>query len=121
MLMDQWLVARDWLLPAIDLCHGTQDENTVFVQLLAKTYKLWLFQRSAIVTEFQCFPTGLKLMHWFLVGGDKDEIKSMESPMIEFARANGCGGVSNAGREGWKRELAPMGYEYSCTVLFKRI
>ena len=45
----------------------------------------------------------------------------MDDSAVEFAKMNGCTGMSIAGRKGWKRVLKDKGYLETFTVLGKDI
>jgi len=82
--------------------------------------QFWPAPRGCAVTEIIKYPQK-KVLHIFLAGGDMDQILDMDSSAVEFAKMNGCTGMSIAGRRGWKRVLKNKGYEETFTVLGKDI
>jgi len=50
-----------------------------------------------------------------------DQIVDMDESAAEFARQNGCTGMTIAGRKGWQKVLKDKGYEPAFTVLSKDI
>jgi len=50
-----------------------------------------------------------------------DQIIDMDSSAVEFAKMNGCTGMSIAGRKGWAKVLKEKGYRETFTVLGKDI
>ena len=82
--------------------------------------QFWPAPRGCAVTEIIAFPQK-KVLHIFLAGGEMDQIIDMDSSAVEFAKMNGCTGMSIAGRKGWSRVLKDKGYEEAYTVLTKDI
>lgn len=82
-------------------------------------FVLWQGERSAIVTEIQDYPRA-KFLHFFLAGGDIEELARMV-PYIEAAgRKLGCTHMSLGGRRGWlKSFLKDQGYAEAWTVMLK--
>lgn len=81
----------------------------------------WPGERSAIVTEFIDYPRH-KALHFWLSGGDMDELVERMQPIIEaWGRALGCTHSGVAGREGWKRVLNAKGYRERVTILTKEL
>ena len=72
------------------------------------------------MTEIVSYPQK-KVLHIFLAGGEMDQIVDMDSSAVEFAKMNGCTGMSIAGRKGWARVLTEKGYQETYTVLGKDI
>ncbi len=72
------------------------------------------------MTEIVSYPQK-KVLHIFLAGGEMDQIVDMDSSAVEFAKMNGCTGMSIAGRKGWAKVLKEKGYQETYTVLGKDI
>ena len=120
MIFEAWIKCREWLLPAIELTNGTHNEDDVLRELMRGKLTLWPGERSAIVTEFVEYDTGKKkTLHFFLVGGDMDELLAMEPKIAEWGKSKGCGMMSCAGRKGWEKVLEPNGYKLGCVYLYK--
>jgi hypothetical protein len=103
-LIPEWSRCRVWLLEALKLCDGSHSEEDVLAGLLQSHYQLWPGKNSAIVTEVNVTPR-LKAVNFWLVAGDLDEVKSMEAPILEWARSIGCTKALASGRRGWERAL----------------
>jgi hypothetical protein len=103
-VFETWSRAREHLLDAIEQTNGTHNEDDVLLMLLNGTHgsKLWLFEKSALITEFINFPR-LKALNVWLVGGDLDELRTVEPQLIEYAKQNQCIRISGGGRFGWSR------------------
>lgn len=65
--------------------------------------QLWPAPTSAIVTELITYPTGVKVVNFFLAGGNMAEVKSLYHIVLQWARAEGCTRASFTGRRGWER------------------
>lgn len=103
--MKEWLVARQWILPAV-----TDEDDTepvIVARLLAGTAQLWLGSRSAMVTEMNGDPRAL---HVWLGGGDLHELLSFTPGVAAYARTWGCSELTLQGRKGWARALRHLGF-----------
>lgn len=117
-ILTLWPQAHPLLAPAIDMMHGLHDGGTVLAALLERRAELWTGKQSAVITEFVEYPLG-RCLHFWLAGGDLEELKTMEPEIIAWGKTQGCVGASISGRRGWLRELPD--YKEAATVMFKRI
>lgn len=117
-ILTLWPKVYPLLQPAIDLMQGLHDGASVLGMLLERRAELWPGKASAIVTEFVDYPHG-RCLHFWLAGGDLDELRRMEPEIIAWGRERGCIMVSISGRRGWLRALE--GYEEAATLMYKRI
>ncbi len=82
--------------------------------------KIWTGDVSAIVAALKLYPTGIFDIHGLCATGDLEEITASLIPQAEeFGRGLGCAGALIESRAGWKRQLAPSGYEVHQTSLRK--
>ncbi|NBW13799.1 MAG: hypothetical protein EBR82_37940 [Caulobacteraceae bacterium] len=73
---------------------------------------IWPNERSALFLKFNDYPNGEKVIEVGPAGGDLEEILASVPRIEAWARANGrTQAIVYAGREGWRRALAPQGYE----------
>lgn len=119
-LMEEWGKAREYLLPALEYCGGTHSEDDIICGLIQGQYKLWLWEKSAHLTEFRQYPR-MKALNIFLVGGDMEELFAHEPKICAFALKNGATRITNGGRVGWERALIPLGYQKLGIVMAKDI
>ena len=98
----EWQKARDWILPALDYGHGTHSEDDIIVRILSGEYKLWLFEKSAVVTNMIQWPQ-FRAFNVFLAGGDMEDLKSHQCEMERWAASQGCKQACSGGRDGWGR------------------
>lgn len=110
----EWAKARDWILPALEYGHGTHNEDDILIRVLSGEYKLWLFEKSAVVTNFIQYPR-FKALNIAMAGGALEDIKSRQLEIERYAAAEGCKQIIYGGREGWSRvfpELRKAGSLY---------
>jgi len=61
-------------------------------------------------------------LHYFLAGGDLDELKLMRPHIESWGKENGCTRVTLAGRKGWARTfLQDEGYAPKWHILSKEL
>ena len=106
---------------ALEYSGGTHHFADVREMVEQNKLQLWPAVNSVVLTEIIVYPR-LKNLHYFLAGGDLDELSRMR-PMIEsWGQSIGCTRVSLAGRRGWaKTFLKDEGYSPQWTVLAKEL
>jgi hypothetical protein len=106
---------------ALEYSGGTHHFADVRKMVEQNKLQLWPALNSVVLTEIIVYPR-LKNLHYFLAGGDLDELSRMR-PMIEsWGKSLGCTRVSLAGRRGWaKTFLKDEGYSPQWTVLAKTL
>lgn len=119
-IVDELVRCKPWLEAAIERTGGTHVLEDVVQAVIEGKMQFWPAPRGCAVTEIIAFPQK-KVLHIFLAGGEMDQIIDMDSSAVEFAKMNGCTGMSIAGRKGWSRVLKDKGYEEAYTVLTKDI
>jgi hypothetical protein len=103
-LIERWLNVRHLLLPSLELCGGTHDEDDIVAGLYAGRFSLWITDcaSAALVSEICAFPR-LRVLNCFLGGGNLTALVTLEDRITRFAKENGCGKLRIAGRKGWSR------------------
>jgi len=86
---------REWIEAALRDGGDRWTYESVIAQIEAGEAHLWLFERSALVTQFIDEDAGRTLFFW-LAGGDLAEILSHE---------DGITGKALVGRRGWEKAL----------------
>lgn len=118
-LFDEIAKCRTHIEAALKYSQGTHNFADIASGILSGRFQLWPNRKSAIVTEIIVYPR-LKDLHFFLAGGDLDELKHMTPFIEEWGKSQGCSRVSLAGRPGWaKTFLKDMGYMPTWYVLKK--
>ena len=112
---------RPHIEAALKYAGGTHKFDDVIESIRQDKMQFWPGARSAVVTEIVVHPQ-MRSLHYFLAGGDLDELKLMR-PMIEaWGKSVGCTRVTLAGRKGWERSfLKDEGYEPQWFVLAKEL
>lgn len=112
---------REWVEDALEYAGGTHNFNDIAAAVLSDRFQIWPSNNAVVVTEIVVYPQ-LKDLHYFLAGGNLDELKAMR-PIIEaWGKGVGCTRVSLAGRKGWERTfLKDEGYRPNWFVLSKEL
>lgn len=116
----EWERVRGFLLPALEYCGGTHNEDDVIVGILQGQYRIWAWDKSAHLTETKQFPR-LKVCNIFLAGGDKTELLEKEAIIAKWARSQGCERMHMGGRIGWEKVLPEIGYQKIGILMMKDI
>lgn len=112
---------RQWVEDALEYSGGTHSFDDIAAGVLAKKFQLWPNHNSAVVTEIVVYPN-TKNLHFFLAGGNLDELKMMRPYIEQWGKSIGCTRVTLAGRKGWERTfLKDEGYEPQWFVLSKEL
>jgi hypothetical protein len=120
-LFSELVRCRKWIEDALEYAGGTHTFADIAEGVLAGRFQLWYNQNSAVVTEIVVYPQ-LKDLHFFLAGGNLDELKQMRPIIEQWGKSVGCSRVSLAGRKGWERTfLKDAGYEPQWFVLAKEL
>ena len=104
---------------ALEYSGGTHNFDDVAEMVEQNRLQLWPAKDSVVLTELIVYPR-LKNLHYFLAGGDLDELSRMR-PLIEsWGKSVGCTRVTLAGRSGWSKTfLKDEGYSTKWSVMAK--
>lgn len=106
---------------ALEYSGGTHGFEDIVEMVQANQLQVWPASRSIVLTEIIVYPR-LKNLHYFLAGGDLDELSRMRQMIESWGKSIGCTRVSLAGRRGWaKTFLKDEGYSPQWTVLAKKL
>jgi len=119
-VVEELIRCKPWLEAALELSGGTHTLDDVVQAIIKGEKQFWPAPKGCAVTEIVNYPRK-KVLHIFLAGGEMEQIIDMDDSAVEFAKMNGCTGMSIAGRKGWKRVLKDKGYVETFTVLGKDI
>lgn len=87
---------------ALERAEG-HSQATIEAALDRGDMQMWAAPTSFCLTELRVTPTGMKLGHLFLAGGDLEELRLLY-PIIEgWAKSQGCVKMTMLGRTGWER------------------
>jgi hypothetical protein len=110
-----------WIEAALEYDGGTHDIEDVLALVASGECQLWPGAKSAIVTEVVRHPKKT-VLHFWLAGGDLQELEVMSREVEEWAREQGCSRATLAGRRGWERSfLRDQGYAPQWAVLAKEL
>jgi hypothetical protein len=112
---------RKYIEDALEYSGGTHTFDDIATGVMTTRFQLWPSESSAIVTEVIVYPQS-KDLHFFLAGGNLDELKDMTPEIERWGRSVGCTRVTLAGRRGWERTfLKDQGYEPKWLILSKEL
>jgi len=116
-LVDEWLLCRRWLVPAIAV--GDLSEDIVFGRVSSGLAQLWRGERSAMVTQLE--NGDVRRLHVLLGGGDLRELIAMHFGVAAWGRVMGADFATINGRRGWSRALLRHGFELRDGELWKAL
>lgn len=110
---------RHHIESALKYSGGTHTVDDVEEGIRLNNFQIWPGINSVIITEIIVYPR-LKDLHFFLAGGDLNELKLMVPFIEKWGQSMGCSRVSLAGRKGWEKTfLKDDGYKPMWFVLCK--
>jgi hypothetical protein len=101
---------KDEIQSALEFSAGTHTIEDVWDGIQKNDFQLWTGIKSVIITEIVVYPRK-KNLHFFLAGGDLDEIKIMRVFIEQWGKSIGCSMASICGRRGWEKALQADGYK----------
>lgn len=117
---DFWRPAQH-IEAALEYSAGTHTLEDVAQGVEEGRFQFWPGVNSAVITEIIVYPR-LKNLHFFLAGGDLDELRLMRPHIEAWGRQIGCTRVTLAGRKGWARTfLADEEYTPKWYILSKEL
>jgi len=106
---------------ALEYSGGTHNFDDIAEMVEKSRLQVWPAANSVVLTEIIVYPR-LKNLHYFLAGGDLDELSRMRSMIESWGKSIGCTRVTLAGRKGWaKTFLKDEGYRPQWSVLAKEL
>ena len=113
-----WSRVKDLLESALEYSDGLSSIDDVRDMLAENRGDLWVGKKSAIVTQ-SLEGEGIKVLLYYLAGGDLTELKEMTKHIESLAKEVGCSKVLINGRAGWGKALG--GYKERTRVFEKEI
>ena len=117
--MNDWERCSGFIEAALETCptHNLEDVRT---GISTGHFQFWPGQRCAVVTEVNDYPR-IRLLHFWLMGGDLKELLSMRPKIEAWAAVAGCKAVCGEGREAWGRVLLKHGYRRGPSEFMKEL
>lgn len=113
--------ARPHIEAALAYAGGTHTFEDVAAMIETGRLQFWPGVGSVIVTEIIEYPQR-RTLHFFLAGGNLDELRAMLDPILEWGRALGCTAATLTGRKGWARSfLASEGWNHELVCMSKEL
>lgn len=118
-----WSRCRPYIDAALAHAGGGYRIEDIEAGIESGLFHFWPGSRCAVVTEFQSAPH-LKVLNFWLLGGELKELLAMRPHIERWAKAHGCaraigGGVAD--KPGWGRILAAGGYEPRWIIYSKEL
>jgi len=108
----EWDRCSVWINAALKYALGTHDIDDVKAEVMDphNSAAFWPGEKCAVITQLSRWPKKTQL-HFWLCGGDLDELVNVMRPQIEdWGRSWGATWFTTAGREGWQRVMKKYGY-----------
>lgn len=116
--LSDWLRCKPWIEAALAYSHGTHTIEDVEAAIASGEATFWPAPNAAMVTEILELPRA-RVCHFWLCGGDLEELQLMRAYIEGVAISQGCTKSSTAGRPGWKRVLRDAGYKFGWEICVK--
>jgi hypothetical protein len=117
-LSADWQRAEPHVIAALAHAGDTHEPRDVLDMIIGGRAALWVGSECAVVTQEIDLPRGVQL-HFWLAGGDLDELMEIERDIEKAAHENGIVRVSIIGRRGWRAKLD--GFKEAGVILVKEI
>jgi hypothetical protein len=117
-IKEEILRCRGWIEDALDKGDNTHGFVDVVDGVMSGKMQLWPGEEGCAVTEIVVYPNK-KVLHVFLAGGKLEQITNMHNDAVVWAKAQGCEGMTIAGRPGWKKILDKYGWRQQFVTLSK--
>lgn len=107
---------RPQIEAALAYARGTHTFDDIAAGVSEGTFQLWPGERSVIVTEVLATPRA-RILHFFLAGGDLQELEQMTPVVLAWGKAEGCTRAALIGRRGWTRTFLKEGWEQTGVLM----
>lgn len=116
-----WGRCRPYVEAALEHAGGGHGIEDVQAGIVAGDYQFWPGRKCAVVTEILSSPR-LKILNFWLLGGDLRELLVMRPQIEAWALSQGCGRAMGGGvSRAWTRVLAKAGYAPRWIVFTKEL
>jgi hypothetical protein len=89
----------------------THTREDIAAGLVNGRYQYFGDDKCCVITEIHDFPQCRKL-HLFIAAGDLDRLLTVYLPQVkDFARDNGCNGLTSVSRKGFMRRFPAYGFK----------
>ena len=101
-----WDQCAAHLRPALAFARDLHRVEDVRQAVEASEAQLWpLKEHGSIVTEMRDFPTGVRVLDFWLAGGSLGALVAAEPEIAKWGREHGCDAARIIGRLGWAKAL----------------
>ena len=117
-IKEEVIRCREWIQSALDKGGDTHSFIDVVDGVVGGKMQLWSGKKGCAVTEIVVYPNK-KVLHVFLAGGKLEQITDMHKDAVQWAKAQGCDGMTLSGRKGWLKILNKDGWKEQQIVMAK--
>lgn len=99
---------RCWNWLNASLCHSgcpTHTREQVWFRICNSNAYLWPGENCVILGEIINHPIGLRSFHYWLQGGELDELLTLHPGIEAWALTQNCHRATGRGRKGWLRKM----------------
>ena len=107
---------KPWIEAALEYSGGTHLFEDVVDSVKLGTMQLWPAPKGCAVTEIITFPRK-RVLHIFLAGGELNQFRDMFDSAAKWGKMQGCSSMTFAGRRGWIRAMADLGWREQFTTV----
>lgn len=107
----EWFRCRPWIKAALEYTGGTHTIEDIEDGIGTGAMSFFCSPNSAVVVEIIKYPR-MKVLNYFLIGGDLEELKREIEPVItRWAKETlGCKKAIGVGRRGFERAFRENGF-----------
>ena len=117
-IAEELMRCKTWIEDALNKGGNTHDFVDICEGVLSGHMQLWSNEKACAITEIVVYPNK-KVFHVFLAGGKMKQVLELHDNSLEWAKAQGCEGMTLSGRKGWTKALMSRGWQPHQTVLAK--
>ena len=118
--LDALFALRTPLLKALRRAGGTHIVQDIADMIVRGVAQFFGDDKGACITEVITYPRRRVLNIWIAIG-EREACLGLLPQIEEFARANGCTGIVETGREGWIPFLEARGWHKFGMVMMKDV
>lgn len=117
-LDDLWPQCCEHLQPALAFGRDLHSLDDVRAAIEAGKAQLWpIGSEGTIVSEVKDYPSGVRLLNFWLAGGSLGALVTAEPIIADWGRERGCHAAQVIGRKGWVKALPH--YQHVANVLWR--
>lgn len=101
-VLDDFDRLSPYISAALEYAGGSHTLDDIWRLVATHRLQLWPGQSSVVLTQILQSPQ-LRELHFFLAGGNLEEMKRLYPLILAWGREQGCSRATFTGRRGWER------------------